>query len=196
MSEWARHPEEPAGGVEQLFPRKDALRDEAGRELHGAAPSPATPWTAEQRYRWLVATAAEGIWRFALEPPVPLDLPENELALAILEHGRLAECNRAYARHYGFEEPRELLGFSLADMMSGSRDEQFGVVLEFVRSDFRLSDLETLEHDRAGRSSSATTSSASWRTAAWWAAGARGATSRSRSRPRKDYGRARAVSAP
>jgi len=44
-----------------------------------------------------------------------------------------------------------LLGFSLADMMSSSRDGQFGVVLEFVRSGFRLSDLETLEHDRAGR---------------------------------------------
>ena len=151
MNERTRHPEEPAGGVEQMFRRADALRDEAGRELPGAAPSQATPWTAEQRYRWLVATAAEGIWRFELDPPVSLELPEHELAAAILERGRLAECNRAYARHYGFEEPRELLDFGLADMMSGSRDEQFGVVLEFVRSGFRLSDLETLDHDRTGR---------------------------------------------
>jgi len=69
------------------------------------APSQATPWTAEQRYRRLVATTAEGIWRFELDPPVPLDLPEDELALAIFKCGRLAECNRAHARHYGFEEP-------------------------------------------------------------------------------------------
>jgi PAS domain S-box-containing protein len=151
MSELARHPEEPAVGVEPMFRPAGALRDGAGRELPEAAPSQATPWTAEQRYRWLVATAAEGIWRFELEPPVPLDMPEDELALAILERGRLAECNRAYARRHGFEEPRELVGLSLADMMSGSRDEQFGNVLEFVRSGFRLSNLETLAHDRAGQ---------------------------------------------
>jgi hypothetical protein len=87
MSELARHPEEPAGVVEQMFRRVDALRNEAGREFPEAAPSPATPWTAEQRYRRLVATTAEGIWRFALDPPVPLNLPEDERALAILERG-------------------------------------------------------------------------------------------------------------
>jgi PAS domain S-box-containing protein len=150
MSEWARHPDQPAGGVGQLAWRKDALQDEAGREIRGAAPPPATPWTAEQRYRWLVATAAEGIWRFELDPPASLDLPEDELATAILERGRLAECNRAHARSHGFEEPRELLGVGLSDLLPGSRDEQLGIVLEFVRSDFRPAGLESAGHDRAG----------------------------------------------
>ncbi len=150
MSERTRHSEAPAGGVEQRFRPTDALRDEAGRECPGAAPPLGSPWTAEQRYRWLVATAAEGIWRFALDPPPPIDLPEDELALAILQRGRLAECNRAYARHHGFEEPRELIGRCLADLMSGSHDEQFGVIREFVRSGFRLSDPEPADHDRAG----------------------------------------------
>jgi len=151
MSERTRHPEEPAGGLEEVFRRADAVRDRADRGLPGAAPPEATQWTAEQRYRWLVASAAEGIWRLELAPPVPLDLPEDELALAILERGRLAECNRAYALRHGFEWPRELVGLSLADLMSGSHGEQFGVVLEFVRSGFRLSGLETMERDRAGR---------------------------------------------
>jgi PAS domain S-box-containing protein len=151
MSERARHPVEPAGCVEQMFRTTDALRDEADGESPGAAPSLAPPWTAEQRYRWLVATAAEGIWRFEFDPPVPLDLPENELAQAILDRGRLAECNRAFARHYGFEDPRELIGSGLPDMKTGSDSELLGVVLEFVRSGFQLPALETMEHDRSGR---------------------------------------------
>ena len=151
MSERARHPVEPAGRVEQMFRRSDAPRGEVDRESPGATPSLASAWTAEQRYRWLVATAAEGIWRFELDPPVPLDLPEGELARAILERGRLAECNRSYARLYGFEEPRELAGSRLADLKPGIHDEQLGIFLGLVRSGFRLSDLETVEYDRSGR---------------------------------------------
>jgi PAS domain S-box-containing protein len=151
MNERARHPEERPGGLKQGFRQTDAIRDEAIREFPGTASPPATPWTAEQRYRWLVATAAEGIWRFELAPPVPLDLPEAELTRAILERGRLAECNRAYALHHGFERPRELVGLGLTDLMSGSHDEKSGVLLDFVRSGFRLSGLETTGCDRAGR---------------------------------------------
>jgi PAS domain S-box-containing protein len=151
MSERAPRPGDPAGGVDQMSRQADAPRGGADRGPSGAAPPPATQWTAEQRYRWLVATAAEGIWRFEIDLPVPVDLPERELAAAILERGRLAECNPAYARQYGFEEPHELVGVRLADRMSGSYDEQFGVVLEFVRSGFQLSDLESQDEDRAGR---------------------------------------------
>jgi PAS domain S-box-containing protein len=151
MSERASHPEKPAGGLEEMFQPADAIPDEAGRETSGAVPSATSSWTAEQRYRWLVATAAEGIWRFELDPPVSVDLPEDELAMAILERGRLAECNRAHARRHGCDEPRELVGSCLADMLPGSHDERLGVVLEFVRSGFRLSEMETRSHDRSGR---------------------------------------------
>jgi PAS domain S-box-containing protein len=151
MNQRARHPEEPVGGLEEVFRRADAIGNGADRELPGAAPSPVTAWPAEQRYRWLVATAAEGIWRFELDPPLPLDLPEDELVLAILDRGRLAECNQACARHRGFEEPRELVGLGLADLIPGSRDAQYGVILEFVRSGFRPSDSETPDPGQAGR---------------------------------------------
>ncbi len=151
MNEWACHPEESSGEVEGTLRRVDPIRDEGGREPSGAAPSAASSWMTEQRYRWFVATAADGIWRFELDPPVPLDLPEDELAAAILERGRLAECNRACARRHGFERPGELVGRHLTDLMPGSHDEQLGTALEFVRSGFRLSGLETTDHDRAGR---------------------------------------------
>ncbi len=151
MSERVRHPEPPAGGLEATFPAAGVPRDGAGRGLPGAAPPGATQWTPEQRYRWLVATSAEGIWRFELDPPASIDLPEDELVAVILERGRIAECNLAHARRYGFEEPRALLGAGLADVMFGSRDEQLGVVREFVRSGLRVSDLESIERDGAGR---------------------------------------------
>ena len=142
---------EPSGAAEHPRPGAATDLDGADRESAGAVPSATTPWTAEQRYRWFVATAPEGIWRFELTPPLASGLSETELAAGILAHGRLAECNAAFARKFGFEHPGELRGSCVADILFRSRDEQTAVFQEFVRTGFSLSGRVTTERTRSGR---------------------------------------------
>src|SRR5690606_10949608 len=60
-------------------------RKEAGQRLEQAV----------ARYRLFVEQSTEGIWRFEVDDPIPLTLPEDEVIAAIFERGWLAECNQA-----------------------------------------------------------------------------------------------------
>ena len=150
MVEWTFPSDGPSREAEQLRQGAVTVRDGADAGTARALSS-APPWTAEQRYRWFVATANEGIWRFELNPPLPPELGEAELAAAILAHGRLAECNVAFARQYGYEFPGDLRGSGIADLLFGSAEQQSAVLREFVRVGFQLNGLVTTERDRAGR---------------------------------------------
>jgi PAS domain S-box-containing protein len=134
-------------------PSREATQADQGTATvreDGPGIAAAPPWTAEQRYRWYLATAAEGIWRFELDPPPPADLGERELAAAILARARLAECNLAFARRYGYEFPGDLRGTRVADLLFGPGEQQTAAVREFVRVGFRLAGLVTTELDRVG----------------------------------------------
>ncbi len=101
-----------------------------------------------ERYRAFVGNSSEGIWRYELEPPMPLTLPEDEQVDYILQRGYLAECNEATARLLGYERAAELVGQrGLPGAQNGLRRES---VLLFVRSDYRLSGFEGTEVDRHG----------------------------------------------
>src|SRR3954466_12508567 len=71
---------------------------------------------SEERYRAFIANSAEGIWRFELDRPISVDLLEDEQIELFYAVGRLAECNDAMARMYGFERAEEIVGARLGDM--------------------------------------------------------------------------------
>jgi PAS domain S-box-containing protein len=106
---------------------------------------------SEDRYRSMLELGSEGVWRFDVDPPVSVALPEREQAEALLERARLTECNDALARQYGFERADELLGMRLKQMLAGEGDDQLRSIQLFIRSGYRLVDAETSERDRFGR---------------------------------------------
>jgi len=106
---------------------------------------------SEDRYRSVLDLGFEGVWRFDVDPPVSVVLPEREQAEALLARARLTECNDSLARQYGFERADELLGKSLQEMLTGRSDDHLRSVLLFIRSGYRLADVETTERDRYGR---------------------------------------------
>ncbi|MBL8978414.1 MAG: PAS domain S-box protein [Gemmatimonadetes bacterium] len=106
---------------------------------------------AEARYRLFVEQSTEGIWRFEVDDPIPLTLPEDEVIAAIFERGWLAECNQAMARQYGVEDAGTLLGFRLRDLLSPEDPRNVAMLRQFVQGGFRLADAESHERDREGR---------------------------------------------
>src|SRR6266700_2635476 len=87
---------------------------------------------AEERYRSFIAQSSEGVSRLEIDPPVPINLSEEEQIDRLYAGARIAECNDAMARMYGYNEARDLVETRLADLHN-------------------VSDPETREHDRDGR---------------------------------------------
>jgi len=106
---------------------------------------------AEERYRSFIAQSSEGVSRLEIDPPVPIDLTEEEQVDRLYAGGLIAECNDAMARMYGFDEADELLGTRLSDLHNVTDPVNREQIRAFIRGGYRVSDSETREHDREGR---------------------------------------------
>jgi PAS domain S-box-containing protein len=106
---------------------------------------------SEERYRSFIEHSTEGIWRFELEEPVPINLAPNEQIERFYRHCYLAECNNVMARMYGYSRAEEIVGACLNDLLSSSIPENIQYLRDFVLSGYRLTDAESQEVDRYGR---------------------------------------------
>jgi len=102
---------------------------------------------SEERYRAYIANSAEGILRFDLAWPLPVDRPADEQVRRVAEQSRVVECNERAARLYGRLVSEQLLGRSLAEMLGeeGART----IVESFVHGGHKLAGLELKLPDTA-----------------------------------------------
>ena len=107
---------------------------------------------AEERYRAFIAQSSEGVSRLEIDPPVPINLPEEEQIDRLYAGARIAECNDAMARMYGYDEASQLVGTKLADLHNVTDPTNRDQIRAFLRAGYRVADSETREHDREGRS--------------------------------------------
>ncbi|HKP71784.1 MAG TPA: PAS domain S-box protein, partial [Pyrinomonadaceae bacterium] len=136
-----------------------AIRDEQGRPLgmRGVTMDITERKVAgeslqrsEERYRAFVEQSAEPIWRFEMEQPVPVNLPADEQIERFYEFGYLAECNDVMARMYGYSRAGELVGARLSDFLPRN-ESNLAYLNAAVASGYRLTDVESQEFDREGR---------------------------------------------
>jgi two-component system cell cycle sensor histidine kinase/response regulator CckA len=112
--------------------------------------SEATVRVSEERYRAFIEQSSEGVWRIEVDGPVPVALPAEEQIDRFYAYGRLAECNDAMARMYGFEHASELVGATLAELVPRSDPANLAFIRAFIDADYRLYDAESHETDRHG----------------------------------------------
>ncbi|MEP6688427.1 MAG: PAS domain S-box protein, partial [Gemmatimonadales bacterium] len=69
---------------------------------------------SREQYRFFIERTAEGVWRAAVEPPLPIDAPEVDQMSHCTRCARLVEVNEAMVRMYGCGASDELIGTQLA----------------------------------------------------------------------------------
>jgi len=106
---------------------------------------------SEERYRAFIAQSSEGVSRIEIDPPVAVTLSEDAQINLVYERARIAECNDAMARMYGYHEASELIGTRLADLHDVADTANQDQIRSFIRSGYRLSSSETRERARDGR---------------------------------------------
>ena len=82
---------------------------------------------------------------------MPINLAPNEQIDRFYRHCYLAECNNVMARMYGYSRAEEIVGARLNDLLSSSIPENIQYLRDFVLSGYRLTDAESQEVDRYGR---------------------------------------------
>lgn len=105
---------------------------------------------SEERYRVFIEQSSEGIWRFEVSEPIPIELPVEEQIELIFQHGFLAECNNATAQQYGFSSSIELIGKPLREFLSPANPLNREYFRKFIKSDYHLAENETVETDKDG----------------------------------------------
>ena len=106
---------------------------------------------SDDRYRAFIANSSEGIWRYEMDEPIPVTLPEDKQIELFYHRGYLAECNEVFACSHGYASVDEILGQRLTILFVRSDPEK---IIEyyptFVRSGYRLIGVETREVDIHG----------------------------------------------
>jgi PAS domain S-box-containing protein len=150
----------PDGSVHWIGGRGRAFQDETGKAVRmtGLAMDITDRKQAEdalrageERYRAFVQNSSEAIWRFELEEPVSVDLPEDEQIEFCYQYGYLAECNDAMAAMYGFSSAGEIVGARLGDLLVREDEKNVEYLRAFIRSGYRLTEAESHELDRDGQ---------------------------------------------
>ena len=106
---------------------------------------------SEERYRAFIEHSSEGVSRIEHDPPVSIDLPEDEQIAVIYQTGVIAECNAAMAQMYGYERADELVGRRLSELHDRRDPVNTAFLREFIRQGYRHEDAESHELDRHGR---------------------------------------------
>src|SRR5262245_5383794 len=105
---------------------------------------------SEERYRAFIANSSEAIWRFELEQPIPINLPEGEQIEMVFKYTYLAECNDAMAQMYGYESADQILGARIGELLVRSDPRNIEHLRAFRRAGFNLMDSVSHEVDRYG----------------------------------------------
>ena len=107
---------------------------------------------SEERYRSFLSQISEGIYRFEIEPPMPVSLPLEEQIDYFYDHSRMAECNASYMRMYGFTDPGQVIGKSLLDFHGGRDNEKNRqLALKQIQSGYCVNNAVSEEKDAQGR---------------------------------------------
>jgi PAS domain S-box-containing protein len=104
---------------------------------------------SEERYQAFIANSSEGIYRLESAQSMPVTLPEDDQIKFILEHAYIAECNDAFAQFYGLSEADELIGKKVSDFLAPD-PRNIEASRAFIRSGYRLADVESYEIDKKG----------------------------------------------
>lgn len=105
---------------------------------------------SEKRYRQFVYFSDDGIWRFDIEEPIPINLPIEDQIKLIFKGGFLAECNDVYAQMYGYSKAEEISFIRLSDVLKEDDPGNIEYLTAFISNGYKLTGGISTEVDRFG----------------------------------------------
>ncbi len=106
---------------------------------------------SEERYKSFIEHSTEGIYRNELLSPISTDLSIDEQVNLLFKFSYIAECNSSMAKMYGYNEPEELTGKRMSEMIVASDPHNIKFVKNFIKNNYTVIDSESHEVDKNGK---------------------------------------------
>lgn len=105
---------------------------------------------AEERYQAFIRNSHEGIWRCEVDRPIPITLSPAAQIKRMFKDAYLAEANHAMAAMYGLDEPEQLIGMRVNQLLVEDDPRNTEYLKAFITSGYSLSGVDSHEVDHAG----------------------------------------------
>src|SRR5262245_55063282 len=106
---------------------------------------------SDDRYRAFLANSSEGIWRYELDEPIPVTLPEDKQIDLFYKRGYIAECNEVFARTHRYSGLDQVLGWRVRGLLVQLEPDIVNAFARaFIRGGYHLIGAESREVDIHG----------------------------------------------
>ena len=106
---------------------------------------------SHDRYDSFVKNSTEAVFCIEYSSPIDINKTEDEQIDQMYKYGYVSEANDEWARIAGFEHGKELVGARLEEITPRSIPENIIFYRNFIRSQYRLSNFETVEEYKSGK---------------------------------------------
>lgn len=105
--------------------------------------------TSEHRYKTFIEQTSDGIFRIEFEKPFPVGQDFNKFVSHFYKFAYIAECNKSFAKMYGYEQESDIEGKKILEM-HGSDDvpENIGMLKDLYNHNFRAEQVMSKEIDK------------------------------------------------
>ncbi len=105
---------------------------------------------SRERYKTFIDQSAEGIYRDEIKNPISTELPVERQIELLFENAYIAECNKVMAQMYKIDNPAELIGKKLDEMLIKDDHVNSEFLRSFIMNGYCVTDEETHETDIYG----------------------------------------------
>ena len=98
---------------------------------------------SKERYRSFVRNSTEGIWRLEMRPPIDVSLPPEKQIALISRRGFFAETNAVLRNMLKIDDSVRAEGFDLETIFPSDNDLNKKLLIEFIASGYRVSNMES-----------------------------------------------------
>jgi DNA-binding CsgD family transcriptional regulator len=104
----------------------------------------------DEYFRLYFHQSEKGLWMAELDEPLPINLPIDQQVEHLLKHAYLSDCNLAFVKMYGYEDPKEMIGVRFPQLFDNGEPSNLENLRKFFESNCKISQIETFEIGRNG----------------------------------------------
>lgn len=94
--------------------------------------------------------SGDGFWLAQFDEPLPTSLDLDQQVEHILKHAYLSECNIAFVKMYGYEDPKEMVGARFPQLFDNSEVANLENLRLFLKDGYHVRNTETIEIGKKG----------------------------------------------
>ena len=104
----------------------------------------------DEFYRLNFLQSEKGVWLAQFDRPMPIELPIEQQEEHLMKHAYLSDCNSAFVKMYGYEDPKEMIGVRFPQLFDNSDASNLDNLRTFFKTDYRVIQKETCEIGKNG----------------------------------------------